>query len=96
MIYPICEVYKLYPYINFKFYFFVYLFFNLIFLNKIVNKFKKKKIGIISCNYHANVGNNLVKYAMFIILLKYGYDPQIIATNAEKFKLSFLKKKCKF
>ena len=89
MLYSIYNIYNCSPF-NFKLLFILYFSFNLIIFNKLISK--KKKIGVISCNYHANVGNNLVKYAMHIILTNYGYESQIVATNAENFNLSFIKR----
>ena len=39
---------------------------------------KKLKIGVIGEHYSQNIGNNLLKYAMFIKLKEFGFEPQII------------------
>jgi len=39
---------------------------------------KKIKIGVIGEHHSQNIGNNLLKYAMFIKLKELGFDPQII------------------
>ena len=95
MLYTIFKLNKNYNLKYFKFFIFIYFIFYLIILNRNLKK-NNKRIGVISCNHHANIGNNLVKYAMFIILSKYGNKPEIIGTNRGKFKLSFLKKNVNF
>ena len=39
---------------------------------------KKKKIGIIGIGFGNNIGNNLLKYAIFIKLKELGFDPYIV------------------
>ena len=39
---------------------------------------EKKKIGIIGIGFGNNIGNNLLKYAIFIKLKELGFDPYII------------------
>jgi hypothetical protein len=39
---------------------------------------KKIKIGVIGEHYIQNIGNNLLKYALFNKLKELGFDPQII------------------
>ena len=82
---------KSYYYI-FKIIFLIYSIFNSFILKDIKIKFKNKKIGVISCNHHKNIGNNLIKYSIFIILTNYGFEPYIIGTNPLNFNISFLKK----
>ena len=65
------------------------LFIDLFIFNSI--KIHKKKIGVISLIHHQNIGNNLLKYAMFIILSKLGHKPYIIGTRDKKANLSFIK-----
>lgn len=86
--------YKKYPdnLKTFKLFFFIYLILDLIIIKKKNNNIKKKKIGVISCNHHANIGNNLVKYSIYIKLSNYGFEPEIIATNYLNFSTSFLEK----
>lgn len=45
-----------------------------------IKKLKRKKIGIIGLRHEVNIGNNLVKYAMFIKFKELGFDPCIIGT----------------
>ena len=52
--------------------------------------FKKPKVGIIGLAHSQNVGNNLLKYAISIILSKLGFDPYIIGIKIEKQNISFL------
>ena len=50
--------------------------------------FKKKsklKIGVVGVRHEANIGNNLLKYAMFTKLKELGYIPYIIGTLWDKF-----------
>ena len=67
-----------------------FLFIDLFLFNSI--NIHKKKIGVISLIHHQNIGNNLLKYAMFIILSKLGHRPYIIGTHAKKANISFIKK----
>ena len=53
---------------------------------------KKKKIGVIGLGHGFNIGNNLLKYAIFIKLSELGFIPYIIGTNYYNRKISFLKK----
>ena len=62
-----------------------------IFLFKPIKIDKKKKIGVISLQHHQNIGNNLLKYAIFIKLSELGFDPYIIGTYAKNSNISFLK-----
>ena len=96
MIFNFIKLNKDYISLYIKFFLFVYLLFHLSIVKILVKNIQRKKIGVISCNHHANIGNNLVKYAIFIVLSNYGFKPQIIGTNYQKFKLSFLKKYVKF
>ena len=54
---------------------------------------KKKKIGVIGLGHGFNIGNNLLKYAIFIKLSEFGFIPYIIGTNYNNRKIPFLKKK---
>lgn len=61
--------------------------------NKKKNKKKQiKKIGVISVRHETNVGNNLIKYAMSIILKEFGYSPYIIGTHWNNMSISFINK----
>ena len=55
-------------------------------------KKKKKKIGVIGLNHGINIGNSLLKYAMFIQLTNLGFIPYLIGTNYRHRDISFLKK----
>ena len=52
--------------------------------------FKKLKVGIIGLAHSQNVGNNLVKYAISIILSKLSFDPHIIGIKIANQNISFL------
>ena len=54
--------------------------------------FHKKNVGIISLYHCQNIGNNLLKYSMYIILKKYGFESSIISKKFRFTNLSFLKK----
>lgn len=56
--------------------------------------FKKKtiKIGIIGLSHGNNIGNNLLKYAMFIKLKELGFEPYIIGTHKKRTNISFINK----
>ena len=51
---------------------------------------KKKRIGIIGLKHHQNIGNNLLKYAIFIKLSQLGFEPHIIGTLKKNANISFL------
>jgi len=46
--------------------------------NKVKSLPKKLKIGVIGEHHSQNIGNNLLKYAMFVKLKELGFEPQII------------------
>ena len=52
----------------------------------------RKKVGIISLRHEVNIGNNLIKYAISIIIKQLGYTPYIIGTHWRNFNISFLNK----
>ena len=66
----------------------------------IVKKPKKKeikikpklKIGVMSVYHEINVGNNLVKYSISIILKELGFIPYIVGTHFRNYNISFLNK----
>ena len=60
-----------------------------------IKAFQKKKVGVICIEHSRNIGNNLSKYAMFILLSKLGYDPYIIGKRFEKHNISFIQKQTK-
>ena len=45
--------------------------------NKVKELPKKIKIGVIGEHHSQNIGNNLLKYAMFVKLKELGFEPQI-------------------
>jgi len=47
-------------------------------IKTVPNKYCKIKIGIISEHFSQNIGNNLLKYAMFIKIKELGFEPQIV------------------
>ena len=49
-----------------------------------------KKVGVISLHYHKNIGNNLVKYAIYIALSELGYRPYIVGIYDTKTNITFL------
>jgi hypothetical protein len=53
-------------------------------------KRKKLRIGVIGVWHEINVGNNLVKYSISILLKKLGFIPYIIGTHLLDFNISFL------
>lgn len=56
----------------------------------ISNKKCNKKVGVIGVRHEVNVGNNLIKYAISIILEKLGYKPYIIGTHWNNFNIQFI------
>lgn len=68
----------------------------LIFLNRKYYTFiKKKKIGVIGLPHSQNVGNNLLKYAMFVKLSELGFDPYIIGAKFSNHNFSFISRAVK-
>ena len=58
-----------------------------------INKTTKiKKIGVISADHNQNIGNNLLKYTMFIKLKEFGFEPEIIGYLRPRNNISFLNK----
>ena len=55
---------------------------------------RKKRIGIIRLGFGFNIGNNLVKYAMYIKLSEFGFSPYIVGTNWKN-RAIYLKKKAR-
>jgi len=49
-----------------------------------------KKVGVIGLSHSQNVGNNLLKYAMFIKLSELGYFPYIIGNRFQTHNISFI------
>ena len=65
----------------------IFAFFMLIF---IISHFNLKKIGVIGLDHSQNIGNNLVKYSISIILRQLGFDPYIIGRQFRNHDISFL------
>ena len=71
------------------FFIFCFIFF-VLFLYKIgalekMNKPKRKiKVGVIGLDHHRNVGNNILKYAIYVLLKELGVDPYIVGYNFQK------------
>ena len=49
-----------------------------------------KKVGVIGLSHSQNVGNNLLKYAIFIKLSELGYSPEIVGKRFENHNISFI------
>ena len=60
--------------------------------NSNIKYLKRKKIGVIGLPHSQNVGNNLLKFAMFIKLSELGFSPYIIGTLYENHNISFINK----
>ena len=71
-----------------KFFIKIIFIFFFIFLNIIIKK--KKRIGVISLRHEVNIGNNLLKYAIFIKLSELGFIPYIIGTHWNNYNISFI------
>jgi hypothetical protein len=75
----------------FKLLFFIPLILIKLIIKEIPFKFaKKQKIGVVGLGHSQNIGNNLLKYSIFIILEKYGFDPYIIGRHLKQTNISFL------
>ena len=71
----------------------LFLSFNFIFFN-VKHKYKKK-IGVIGLAHSHNIGNILLKYAIFIKLTEFGFDPYIIGQRYRTHNISLLLEKTK-
>ena len=60
------------------------------FVFKYYNNNHKIKIGVIGLRHSQNVGNNLLKYAMFIKLSELGYSPFIVGKKVNNSNISFI------
>ncbi len=58
--------------------------------NLIIKKKNKIKIGVISLAHSQNIGNILLKYAIFIKLSQLGFEPYIIGKKSSKHDISLL------
>ena len=71
----------------------IIILFNLIILTLFVldkNKKTIKKVGVIGVRHEVNIGNNLIKYAISILLKNLGYEPYIIGTHLKNKNISFI------
>ena len=59
-----------------------------LFLILFVKTIKKLKIGVVGVRHEVNIGNNLIKYAMFIKLSELGFEPYIIGTHYNNFNIT--------
>ena len=78
---------KLFVYLKLLYISILFLFYNII--------HKKKKVGVIGLEHSINIGNNLLKYAMFIFLRNLGYDPFIIGMKIPHNNITFIRKETK-
>ena len=69
----------------------IIIFFVFIFFNLYSHYNHKKKIGVIGLAHSNNIGNNLLKYAIFIKLSQLGFDPYIIGMKFKGNDISLLK-----
>lgn len=61
--------------------------------NLIHNKTKRKNIGIVGYYIDNNIGNQLIKYSMDVVLKKYGFNPILISLKeVSNVNMNFLKK----
>jgi len=56
---------------------------------------KKKRVGVVGLINHNNIGNNLVKYSMFIKLKELGFEPTMIGMTSKNDNITFLRKHVK-
>ena len=56
----------------------------------ITKNFLRKKVGIIGLSHSQNIGNNLLKYAIYIKLSQLGYNPFIVGRRFMNDNISFL------
>jgi len=75
---------------------FIFLLFNFIILfythRMIYLKKKRIKIGIVGVKHSVNIGNNLIKYAISLILKNLGFIPYIIGTKIPNYNIKFVEK----
>ncbi len=71
---------------------FVFIIIIIFYLFKAFYVKNNKRIGVIGLEHSQNVGNNLLKYAMFIKLSELGYFPIIVGTKFFNNNISFIKK----
>ena len=73
---------------------FIFLIIHKIYFNR-GETISNKKIGVVGDFHSQNIGNNLIKYAMFIKLKEFGFKPYIIGKLIPGNNISFLNKKIK-
>ena len=61
-----------------------------------IKKSNKKRIGVVGLANNVNIGNNLVKYGMYMKLKEFGLEPVIIAKNKPNANSYFIEKYTKF
>jgi hypothetical protein len=71
--------------------YFIIIYENIIIFNVSNNSKDSKRIGIIGYKSDINIGNNLVKYSMYMILKRLGFRPTLIALKSKK-NIYFLRK----
>ena len=83
--------YDLYIYITkFKYIIFIIT----LFINETIRS-TYKKIGIVGLPHSTNIGNNLLKYAIYIKLSELGFEPYIIGERYNRDNISFILTKIK-
>ena len=70
--------------------------FLLIYLSKLIENYHRKlKIGIICLEHSNNIGNNLLKFAIYNKISELGYNPIMIGTKAKNNNISFIQNAAK-
>ena len=65
-------------------------------MSDFIKKYHKKiKLGIICLEHSQNIGNNLLKFAMYNKISELGYNPIMIGTKAYNNNISFIQNKIK-
>ena len=58
-------------------------------------RIQKKRIGVVGEHHSQNIGNNLLKYAIFVKLKEFGFEPDLIGYLIPGNNISFLNKTTK-
>ena len=53
---------------------------------------KRLKLGVVGVAHTVNVGNNMLKYAISVVLSNLGFEPYIIGTHSNNVSIEFLNK----
>ena len=70
--------------------------FLLIYLSNLIENYHRKlKIGIICLEHSNNIGNNLLKLAIYNKISEFGYNPIMIGTKAINNNISFIQNAAK-